>query len=77
MNYNDTGHHNHPHIHAEYQEFEAVFAIPEGVLLAGKLPRRQTRFVQNWIVEHEQELIDDWNRAIVPETLIPIAEYKR
>ena len=77
MNYNDVGQHNHPHIHAEYQEFKAVFAIPEGDVLAGQLPRRQARYVQNWIAEHEQELMDDWSRAVVPETLHPIPGYKR
>ena len=77
MNYNDFGQHSRPHVHAEYQEFKAVFAIPEGELLAGRLPRRQTRFVRNWIADNEQELIDDWKRAIIPETLLPIAGYKR
>jgi len=77
MNYNDFGHHNHPHIHVEYQGFKAVFAIPEGNVLAGQIPRRQTRYVQNWIAEHEQELMDDWERAAVPETLLPIEGYKR
>ena len=77
MNFNDFGHHNHPHIHVEYQGFKAVFAIPEGNVLAGQIPRRQTRYVQNWIAEHEQELMDDWERAAVPETLLPIEGYKR
>jgi hypothetical protein len=77
MNYKDFGHHNHPHVHVDYQEFKAVFAIPEGEILAGRLPRRQTRFVRNWIAEHEQELMDDWKRAVVQETLLPIAGYKR
>ena len=77
MNYNDFGHHNHPHIHVEYQGSKAVFAIPEGEVLAGQLPRRQTRSVQSWIVEHRQELMDDWERSIVPETLLPIEAYKR
>ena len=75
MNYNDFGHHNYPHIHVEYQEFKAVYAIPEGEILAGRLPRRQARFVRNWIAE--QELMDNWKRAIVPETLLPIEGYKR
>ena len=77
MNYNDFGHHNHPHIHVEYQEFKAVYAIPEGEILAGRLPRRQARFVRNWIAEREQELMDNWKRAIVPEALLPIEGYKR
>jgi len=54
-----------------------VFAIPEGDVLAGQLPRRQTRYVQNWIAEREQELMVDWNRAVVPETLHPIPGYER
>ncbi len=35
----DTKHHNLPHVHARYAEFEAIFAIETGDLLDGELPR--------------------------------------
>ena len=37
------------HIHAQYQGQQAQFAIDSGELLAGALPRAQTRLVQAWI----------------------------
>ena len=57
MNHWDFGRHNSPHIHAEYQEFEAVFSVPEGRFLAGELPRRQKNMVEEWIEQHQDELI--------------------
>ena len=52
--------HNPPHIHAIYQEVEAVFAISSGEIMAGELPSRQSRLVQAWIEIHREELIADW-----------------
>jgi hypothetical protein len=37
MYYLDNKQHNLPHIHVKYNEFEAVFSIPDGKLLDGKL----------------------------------------
>jgi hypothetical protein len=34
----DDQRHYTPHIHVEYQDDEAVFSIPDGELLEGKLP---------------------------------------
>jgi len=39
----DNQHHNLPHIHAKYAEFEASVAIVDGEILAGGLPRKQTQ----------------------------------
>ncbi len=44
--FGDRKQHSSPHFHAEYGDDEAVFSIPEADVLAGSLPRRQTRFVQ-------------------------------
>jgi len=65
--------HHLAHIHAVYQDEEAVFSIPEGEILAGTLPRRQTRMVQGWIAQHEEELMANWELAINNETLFRIA----
>jgi hypothetical protein len=46
--YDNTQHHK-PHIHAEYQDDEAVFSILDGEVISGSLPRKQTRLVQAWI----------------------------
>lgn len=33
----DIDHHQSPHIHVEYQDFNAVLRIPDGELLSGNL----------------------------------------
>ena len=45
----DAEQHHMPHIHAQYQGHQAQFDIASGDLLAGALPRSQTRLVQAWI----------------------------
>ena len=42
----DNQHHNLPHIHAKYGEFEASIGIDDGEVFAGELPRKQLRLVQ-------------------------------
>ncbi len=59
MYFND---HNPPHFHAKYSGGEARFDF-EGKILEGELPARATKFVQEWISLHKQELEDNWTRA--------------
>ena len=63
----DNKHHNLPHIHARYAEFEASVSIVEAEILAGELPRKQLRLVQAWIELHREELMADWELAISGE----------
>jgi hypothetical protein len=60
MYFLDTQHHNSPHLHARYVEFEASIGIDDGEVLAGQLPRKQLRLVQAWIELHRDELLADW-----------------
>jgi hypothetical protein len=60
----DNKHHNSPHIHAKYAEFEASIGIVEGDVLAGELPRKQLRLVQAWVELHREELMADWELAV-------------
>ncbi|OIO56075.1 MAG: hypothetical protein COX57_06525 [Alphaproteobacteria bacterium CG_4_10_14_0_2_um_filter_63_37] len=60
----DNQHHNLPHIHARYAEFEASIGIGDGEILAGDLPRKQLRLVQAWIELHRDELMADWELAV-------------
>lgn len=69
----DNRHHNVPHIHARYAEFEASIGISEGEILAGELPRKQLRLVQAWIELHRDELAADWELALGGETPYKIA----
>lgn len=63
----DNRHHNLPHIHAKYAEFEASVKIEDGEILAGELPRKQLRLVQAWIELHRDELEADWELASAGE----------
>jgi hypothetical protein len=66
-------HHNTPHIHAKYAEFEVFCDIENGEILAGQLPRKQLRLVQAWIELHRDELMADWELAINNESPYKIA----
>lgn len=59
----DNQHHNLPHIHARYGEFEASIGIDDGEVLAGDLPRKQLRLVQAWVELRRDELLADWALA--------------
>lgn len=63
----DDLHHNLPHLHAKYAEFEASIGIKDGEILAGNLPRKQLRLVQAWIELHQDELQADWELALSGE----------
>lgn len=64
MYFFDAEQHHLPHIHAEYQGRQAQFAIDGGEVLAGVLPRAQTRVVQAWIEIHHDELLAAWQMAV-------------
>ena len=59
----DTQHHNLPHLHARFAEFEASISIQDAEPLAGELPRKQLRLVQAWVELHREELMADWALA--------------
>ena len=61
--------HAPPHIHAIYAEHEALVRIDDGTILRGDLPRTATRLVQHWCALHRLELVENWQRAQVPEAL--------
>lgn len=63
MQYNDVKHHNKPHIHAIYGEFEASIGI-DGELLAGDMPMRQLKMIVGWLAMHEEEAYAAWNKAV-------------
>jgi len=69
----DNQHHNLPHIHAKYAEFEVSISIESGEILAEELPRKQLRLGQAWIELHRDELMADWELAIAGELPYKIA----
>ena len=62
--FQDDRRHHRPHVHARYQDDEAVFAIPEGDLLEGSVPPAKMKLVLAWIEIHRDELMADWHLAI-------------
>ena len=65
--YKDIKKHKSPHIHAEYGGHEAVFDIKSGKVLDGKLPSKQTKFVETWILLRQSELLANWKLAVAGE----------
>ncbi len=75
MFYADNKEHKVPHIHVQYNEFEAIYAIESGDILAGNLPRKQAKMVEAWIEIHKEDLLADWQLAVngeVPFRIDPL-----
>lgn len=53
------GRHNLPHIHAEYQDEEAVVTF-EGEVLEGSMSNKKLKLVLAWIEIHKEELEANW-----------------
>jgi len=65
--------HNPPHIHVEYQGHEALLIISNAGILAGSLPNKAHKIVKEWMQVHQEELQNDWQRAVRLEPLLRIA----
>jgi hypothetical protein len=55
--------HPPPHIHVEYQGFEALVDIRTGEVTMGRLPKKAATIVSDWCRQHQSELLDNWERA--------------
>lgn len=64
--------HNLPHFHAKFAEYNAVFAIETGTILAGSLPISKQKLVEAWIELHKEELMSDWQLAVEGQSLYKI-----
>ncbi|MDR3297653.1 MAG: DUF4160 domain-containing protein [Prevotellaceae bacterium] len=76
MFYGDNKQHKLPHIHVRYQNFKAVFSIPDGDLIGGDLPPKKTALVKAWIFLHEEELMADWELATSENNIFRIEPLK-
>lgn len=56
--------HAPPHIHARHGGLKALFDIRTGSVIAGGLSRRETQYVVDWINQHRDELMQNWERAV-------------
>lgn len=68
-------HDDHPpaHIHVEYQGHVALISITNGEMLQGNLPNKAYKIVKEWVIEHQAELITDWELA---QKLEPLEKIK-
>ena len=69
MFYNE---HAPPHFHAVYAGVEVVIDIRTLAVIRGKLPARAMGLVIEWATLHQDELMQDWNRARQEDALMPI-----
>ena len=64
--------HNPPHFHAVYAQYEALIDIEKNELFSGYLPPRVLGIVTEWTALHQNELMDNWERARKQESLVNI-----
>ena len=62
----------HHIFNAKYSGYEALFSF-DGDVMEGELPKRATKFVQEWLELHKFELEENWRRAQNGEPLNYIA----
>ncbi len=51
--------HNPPHFHVRYGEHKALIAI-DGSIVKGSLPKSVLKNVFQWMDEHHEELLKNW-----------------
>jgi hypothetical protein len=76
MYYFDRRQHNLPHIHARYQEHEAVFSIVDADVIEGSIPQNKLRLVQAWVEIHREELLANWELASSGQEIFKIDPLK-
>ena len=76
MYFFDTNRHKAPHVHVAYQDEEAVYSIPDGRLLDGRLPPAKAKLVRAWIEIHQEDLVADWKLAAAGRAVFKIEPLK-
>ena len=69
MYFND---HNPPHFHAQYGEEECLVHILDLIVIEGSIAPRALTLVVEWATLHQEELIENWQRATNLEPLSKI-----
>lgn len=64
MYFLDIKKHNLPHIHAKYQDSEAIIDISSGSIIDGTLPPTKLKLVLAWVEIHKEELAANWQLAV-------------
>jgi len=61
--------HNPPHFHADYQGQQAEYDIRTLEVIVGKISNRANALVLEWAANHRDELLENWNKGIIPEKM--------
>ncbi|MCL1887306.1 MAG: DUF4160 domain-containing protein [Kiritimatiellaeota bacterium] len=72
MFFKDIEKHRLPHIHVEYQDTVAVYAIKTGKVISGKIPLAKHKLVVAWMEIHKDALLANWKLAVAGEELFTI-----
>ena len=60
--------HNPPHFHAYYGDHMIIVEIETGTVI-GKFPRRALTHVLEWSLRHRNDLIANWELAVLKQPL--------
>lgn len=67
--------HHPPHFHAWYGDYKVIVNIQDGIV-KGEMPGRALRMVLEWLEDHRQELMENWEKAQKGEPLNKIDPLK-
>ncbi len=76
MFYVDNKQHKLPHIHVKYNDQDAVYSIPDGNLLEGRLSTAKEKLVLAWIELRKEDLLADWQLAVAGQKVFKIDPLK-
>jgi hypothetical protein len=57
------GQHKAPYFHARYQGSDASFEVETTNVVAGRLPPKVVKMIQEWAAKHKAELLENWARV--------------
>lgn len=67
--------HNPPHFHAWYEGRGVVVDIQSGII-TGDLPPRAQKMIEEWRLLHQEELLQNWEKALKRQVLSFISPLK-
>lgn len=68
--------HAPPHFHACYGTEEALILIENGAVHRGSLPARALKLVREWMNIHQEEIAQQWEKAVQSAPIQKIAPLK-
>lgn len=57
--------HDPSHIHALYGEYVGIFDLKTLRMAEGDLPKKAQELVGDWLVQHQNELIEMWESQLI------------